>query len=900
MTGTTVLHYAILEKLGEGGMGVVYKAHDTKLDRDVALKFLPTRLAASTQDKARFIQEAKAASALNHPNVCTIHDIQEHDGQLFIVMEFVDGQTLRARLGSLSQKQAIDIGIQVADGLAAAHEKGIVHRDIKPENIMLRKDGICQIMDFGLAKLRDAGSAVNRLTKEGSTVGTAGYMSPEQVQGLDADHRSDLFSLGVVLFESLTGQLPFKGVHETALAYEIVNVDAPPPSSVRPEIDVSLDAVVLECLEKDPNERAQSAKQVSIDLKRFRRESSRTRASRVTAARPAIRVDQGGASSGAAQVPAPTWTRFLWPVVAGVAVAALAIVLWTARTAPVPVRSTLRSTITLPENLVVSTANYTPFAIASDASFIVYKANARFYYRSLDSFDSSPIAGTEEATGPFLSPDGKWLGYFLNGKLWKMPVRGGAPQELGAAVENRGGTWNAHGDIVYCPSPTLGLYLVHEGGGEIVTLTVPDSAKRERTHRWPSFLPDGRHVLFTMNSMDSPDYYGDAIIEAVDIETKERTVLFRGGASPSYIEPGFIVFWRSSALFAVPFDIATMKVTGTPFPVLENVNGDPTTGMAGYTLTAAGTLAYLPGNAGVSSSQLVKVDLHGTRTVLTAPPQSYMEPRISPDGAKIALAIQTGRDADVWVYDIPQATLTKLTFGGVNRTPAWSPDGKRIAFYSYAGGRQQLTTVAADGSGTPQLLTEGFGRMYIDDWSKDGTMMVLDVVSATRTKNPMQWGSDILTFRPGVDTNLVPFLESKFDEWESALSPDGRFIAYTSNESGTYQIYVQPFPGKEGRWIVSSEEGYEPLWSPDGTTLYYYSPGKIVAVPVKTTPSFSAGNPVTIVTGYQQKSVDSGLMYDLSPDGSWFIITQSSGDEEDLHQIRLVQGWSSEIARKAQ
>jgi Tol biopolymer transport system component len=705
----------------------------------------------------------------------------------------------------------------------------------------------------------------------------------------------------VLLFEMLTGALPFKGVHETALAYEIVNVDPPPPSSVRPEIDVALDAVVLECLEKDPNERTQSAKQVSIDLKRVRRESSRSRASRVTASRPAIRVDRAGtdAEPARAAAPAPSWTRFLWPAIAGVAVAAMAVVLWTTRQGVAAPERMVRTSIMLPENAIVSTASYVPFAVASDAGFIVYQANARFYYRSLDAYDSTPIAGTEGATGPFLSPDGKWLGYFQNGKLWKMPVTGGAPLELGPAIENRGGTWNAHGVIVYSGSPTIGLSLVHEGGGDATVLTVPDTTKHERTHRWPSFLPDGRHVLYTMNTTDSPDYYGDATIEAVDIETKERTVLVRGGSSAGYV-PGFLIFWRSSALFAVAFDMSTMKVNGTPFPVLENVNGDPTTGMAGYAISAGGTLVYLAGNAGVTSSSLVKLDLHGVRSVLPAPKQSYLEPRISPDGKKIAVSVQNGRDADIWVYDIAQTTLTKLTFGGTNRTPAWSPDGKRIAYYAYAGGKHRITTVAADGSGTGEVLHEGYGRSYIDHWSKDGKTMIVDVVAATRVQNPQQWGSDILYLRPGLDSVLTPWLETKFDEWESSLSPDGRYIAYTSNETGMYQIYVQPFPGKDGRWIVASEEGYEPLWSPDGSTLYYYSPGKIVAVPVKTVPSFSAGNPSTLISGYTQKSVDSGLMYDLSPDGTWFVITQSAGEETDLRQFRLVQGWSGEVARKAQ
>jgi len=318
MIGTTISNYKILQKIGEGGMGIVYKAHDTKLDRDVALKFLPLELTKDRDARERFVHEAKAASALSHPNVCTIHDIQEHessqgDKQMFIVMDFVDGQTLRQKKDSISFKQAIDIGIQVADGLAAAHEKGIVHRDIKPENIMIRKDGITQIMDFGLAKLR---GNVTRLTKEGSTVGTAGYMSPEQVQGQDADHRSDIFSFGVLLYELLTGQLPFRGLHETALAYEIVNVDPSPMSSIKPEIDPNLDAIVLECLEKDPRERTQSIAQVSLDLKRYKRESSRQRVSRVTAARPILKPSEGYTQEITQPKPLVGSSKVLWIVAA--------------------------------------------------------------------------------------------------------------------------------------------------------------------------------------------------------------------------------------------------------------------------------------------------------------------------------------------------------------------------------------------------------------------------------------------------------------------------------------------------------------------------------------------------------------------------------------------------------
>ena len=449
MIGQTISHYKILEKLGEGGMGVVYKAEDTKLDRTVALKFLPPHLSASEQDKIRFVQEAKAAAALNHPNVCSIIDIQEHDGQMFIVMEFVDGQTLREKRGSISFKQAVDVGIQIADGLAAAHDKGIVHRDIKPENIMVRKDGIVQIMDFGLAKLRSASSKINRLTKEGSTVGTAGYMSPEQVQGLDVDHRSDIFSLGILLYELFTGELPFKGVHETALLYEIVNVDVAPMSAIKPEIDPELDRIVLECLDKDPNERTQAAKQVSIDLKRFKRESSRQHLSRTISSRPALRATSVHQPVQVVEEPAvpliPKREITAW-IIAGVMIAALGYVLFKPQPEATAGRLMIRSSIVLPDSFYIH--SYGPAsgrpALSPDGKSVVFRAvvpgeGTLLYIRPLSEKEAKPVPGTDGAASPFWSPDGKMIAFFQDGKLKKVDLVGGSPLRLQPFRMNAGG-----------------------------------------------------------------------------------------------------------------------------------------------------------------------------------------------------------------------------------------------------------------------------------------------------------------------------------------------------------------------------------------------------------------------------------------------------------------------------
>jgi len=447
MTGQTISHYRILEQLGQGGMGVVYKAEDTKLDRLVALKFLPPHLAASDQDKARFIQEAKAASAINHPNICTIYAVDEHEGTLFIVMEFVDGETLREKRGSINFKQAIDIGIQIGEGLAAAHEKGIVHRDIKPENIMIRKDGIAQIMDFGLAKLRASGSRITRLTKEGSTIGTAGYMSPEQVQGHESDHRSDIFSFGVLLYELLTGQLPFKGVHETALAYEIVNVDPAPMSVVKPDIDPSLDAIVLQCLEKDPRERNQSVAQIALDLKRYRRESSRQKMSRITAARPVLRSSSARLSGGYETEGLDSGGKrsFPWLITAAIALtAALAgfglSKYFISRETP---QAVIKASIEIPRGISYAGQVGGHSALSPDGSTIVFAGEDSLsqnglWVRHLNSTDVKALPGTGNATYPFWSSNSKSIGFFADGKVKIVEAAGGPVLTLANAPFGRG------------------------------------------------------------------------------------------------------------------------------------------------------------------------------------------------------------------------------------------------------------------------------------------------------------------------------------------------------------------------------------------------------------------------------------------------------------------------------
>ncbi len=886
MIGQTISHYKILEKLGEGGMGVVYKALDTKLNRTVALKFLPHRLTQSDTDRTRFTQEAQLAATLNHPNICTIFDIAENDGELFIAMEFVDGQTLREKKGTIGFKQAIDIGVQLADGLAAAHEKGIVHRDIKPENIMIRKDGIAQIMDFGLAKLR---GNVTRLTKEGSTVGTAGYMSPEQVQGQDADHRSDIFSLGVVIYELFAGQPPFKGVHETALAYEIVNVDAPPMSSVKPEIDPSLDAIILECLEKDPNERTQSAKQVAIDLKRYKRESGRARASRITAAMPISKFERAP-QNAAPQQPRSRW-RLMWPAITGIlaiALIAVSVVLREAETAP---HTPVRFAITLPRDQVIDLVTYTAAAISPDGSRIVYQASGRLYQRKIESFDAEAIPGTEDGTSPFFSPDGKWVGFFSEGAVKKVPLSGGPPVVVTRVSDNRGGAWAPDGSLVLSTSGRSGLIGVRSDGSERREITKVDSVQGERTHRWPQVLPDGKTVLFTVGMMDSPDYYEDAEIASVNMETGERKTIMKGASTARYVSTGHLVFSRTGILFAIPFDLGTLTTHGTASPLVQNVSGDPTTGAANYSISGRGTLAYIPGHSDLANRTLALQSAAGSVSTFPAPSRPYMEPALSPDGRQVAVIVGSGKDEDIWVYDTLRNTMTRLTFGGQNRTPKWSPDGKRIAYCNNEVGNPRIVIRQADGSGSAEEIRFDYIRAYLTCWSRDGSTLVLAGTGKGR-------GWDIFTVALTGDRTSHDFLTGKYDEWLGSLSPDGKWIAYNSNESGTSQVYVMPFPGGFGKWQISADWGKEPRWSSDGKTLYYTTKHGLAAVGISGTLSLVIGRSREIYKDISTYSAESGINFDIAPDGR-FLFTRPKDETQPIQQINVVMNWFDELTSSA-
>ena len=906
MIGTTISHYVILEKLGEGGMGVVYKAEDTTLKRVVALKFLPQHVSATQNDKARFLQEAQAAAALNHPNICTIYGIEEHEGQIFIAMEFVEGRTLREEMGSLNLKQAIEIGINIAEGLAAAHEKGIVHRDIKPENIMIRRDGLAQIMDFGLAKLRSSSSRINRLTKEGSTVGTAGYMSPEQIQGRDADHRSDIFSLGVVLYELFTGMLPFRGVHETALAYEIVNVDAAPMSAVRAEIDPGLDAIVLDCMEKDPRERCQSVAEVARDLRRVKRESSRQRVSRITASRPAYSGSQipvqsmpGARVSGVTAPPSGT-AAAVRP--AGLPwIVALVFLLTTigalayhflagdrAETLRV-----VRSTLQPPEKYEFNTSNGGHLALSPDgsaAAFVATDSTGKnlLWVRPLSSLSAVALQGTEGASYPFWSSDSRSIAFFAKGKLKKIDAHGGPTLTICDASDGRGGSWGAASVIVFSPSGYASLWKVAAAGGVPAEITTLDTTRGERSHRWPEFLPDGDHFLF-VNQTSSAATDSDAVCVG-SLEEKTWNMLFRGSSNLAY-SSGRLLFLRQSILLAQPFDLGSLAFTGDAVPIAEKVQYNPSRSRGMFSASDHGILIYQNGEGWEPDAGIF--DRAGRRTGLLGE-RGIQRARISPDGKRVAFDLsdpQSGR-SDIWVHDISRRMSSRLTFDpAVDVVPVWSPKGDSIVFSSNRSGRFALYIKNADGTGEEQLLAKGANDIYASSWSADGSLLSVSSLGDPRTK------IDLMMVQMSGGRALLPYLQTGFNEWVGKYSPDGRWLAYQSDETGKNEIYVRAADGSGGKWQISAGGGNGPSWPSDGQGILYNGPGrKLVLAHVSAGGTGMIVDSLSTLFDFESRGISGGGIFDASADGQMFVarVAESRGM---LAPITLEINWDREIAK---
>ena len=757
---------------------------------------------------------------------------------------------------------------------------------------MVRRDGIVQIMDFGLAKIH----GVSRLTKEGSTIGTAGYMSPELVQGHDADHRSDLFSLGIVLYEMLTGRLPFRGEHETAMMYEIVNVEPPPPSSIRPEIDADMDRIVLGCLEKDPNERTQSARQVSVDLKRCKRESARQRVrgilpAGVAAAQQGVggRHIPGGDLPANDDLSAKVRRLLPWGLVCIMGVVAV-LTLWNPWRRIPPPPPVVRFSVSLPKESTVPLDENVAVAISREGNRIVYVTENLLHLRSVDNMDAVPLAGTEKAREPVFSPDGKWIAFFSGGKLKKVPVDGGTPTTLCDVGSCRGITWGADDHIVFSSRATAGLSAISASGGPVREVTTLDTSRHERTHRWPRFVGDSRTVLFTVGDVGNPDYYDEACIDAFRLDTGVRKRILVGADQARFLTGGYLVYGKGGTLFAVRFDADQLETAGAPVPVLEDVGGDPTSGVVHFGLSESGSLVYVPGGGDANTHTLAWVDRRGEREKIPAPLNAYQSPRLSPDGSRISLVIEDGKALDVWIYDIAGQTLSRLTFGGFNFSPLWSRDGKRLFYTSRSvGGGLKIFSKPADGSGDAQELYSGTDVLYIDGLYPDGTALLLDRMNPGAPY-------DIMALPLEGNRTLRPVLQTSANQHSGSLSPDGRWIAYTSNESGSYQIYVQQFPPAGGKWQITADGGTEVHWSRDGRELFYREGSRLMVAAIQTRPAFQAGKTQLLFDEYRTLFTTVGVTFDVSLDGKRLLLT-GLGTGDQVRRVDVVLHWAEEVRR---
>jgi serine/threonine protein kinase len=912
MNGETILHYKILEKLGEGGMGEVFKAQDTKLDRFVALKFLPSELTSSEDDKARFIQEAKAASAMNHPNVCTIHSIDEYNGQLFIVMEYIEGTTLRDNKQVLSEKKILEIAAQAADGLGAAHEKGIVHRDIKPENIMIRKDGIVQIMDFGLAKLYSS-SNVSRLTKAGTTMGTMGYMSPEQVQGLDVDHRTDIFSLGVVIYELLSGESPFKGMHETAIMYEIVNVNPAPISTIKNEINPELDQIILECLEKDKDERYQSAKELSRSLRKLKRGSTGSRIYNVNT--QAVNTMQASAinKSGATTLKDIPVKKFFssifynptisWSLAGVLTIGIIFLLFLFVFNNKVTEVQEVKATILPPHGVNFDNQRGSNLTISPDGKYISFigvdfAGNEKLWVRPVNSLTARPLANASFEAYPFWSPDSKTIAYFDKSQLMKVSLDAGTSLPICDVSSGRGGSWSLNGTIVISPNPAGGLYKVPSSGGKPEEIIKADTSNKVLSLRWPHFLPDGDHFLYSTQSSAS----GSSPLDGIYLSSLSDTTsvkLINASSNCQYAD-GYLLFVRQGILLAQKFDPGKLKLVGEAMPLSENVQYYDVRISGTFSSSLNGNLIYLEQDQ--SSEKTVLLDKNGNEIKKLLDQKPIYRVSFSPDGNKIAYDLYDAgqKNIDIWTMDLKRNVSTRLTFEqNADIVPTWTPDGKQVTYSSTSkGGVYDSYIKNADGSGDATLLFKSGNSKYVSDISPDGNYFLYSKVDVSNGTG----GWDIFALLAKGDKKPIDLLSTKFNEQFGTFSPNMKWIAYQSDESGKFQIYIIPFNASNstdkasGKWQLSVEGGTYPKWMDNGKKIFFFTPdNKIMAVDINESGnSLSPGKPYEI---FKPGNNNISRIYAIDKTGTKIIATVPNG-QIIQPPVTLVTNWQKEVKGK--
>jgi serine/threonine protein kinase/Tol biopolymer transport system component len=881
--GTKLGRYEIRSKIGEGGMGEVYRAYDTTMHREVAIKVLPAALSADKDRLARFEQEAQSAGALNHPNILVIHHIDTHDGAPYIVSELLEGETLRERMGgiALPQRKAIDYALQTAQGLAAAHDKGIVHRDLKPENIFITKDGRVKILDFGLAKLTGAGDVSQSQTEvptrrvntdPGMVMGTIGYMSPEQVRGKPTDHRSDIFSFGAILYEMLSGRRAFRGESTADTISAILREDPPDLSGTNPTISPALERVVNHCLEKNPEERFHSARDLAFAVE-------------------AVSGTPGASTSAAtllrALPPPKRKTRELlaWAA-AGLFLIAVMVLAWFYFRRPPAVEPSISFVVAMPKDAVdVSSPVISPDG-RTLAFVVTVRGQRLLYVRPLASLEAQALPGTEDAGSPFWSPDNRFLGFFSNSKLKKIEVGGGPVQTLCDARSAYGGTWNADG-IILISLDTKGINRVSAGGGTPTPVLKFDESRKEVAQAWPMFLPDGRHFLFQSWNGRSDD----SIIFVAALDGSDRKLLLKADSNPIYAAPGYLLFARGSILTAQTFDARTLQLSGDPFPVAEQIGYDDSDSYSSVSVSQNGVMVYLRGS--ISNRQLVWFDRTGKQQETPGPSGEINDIVLSRDGKRLAMQRLDQGNSDIWLMDLARGVPSRFTFDARSEdNPVWSPDGSQIVFSSGTGNgdvHSDLYRKVSNGVGTQELLLKSEISKESTDWSSDGRFIVFQAYDP-------KTDADIWILPLFGDGQPYPFLQTQFTESQAFFSPDGRWLAYTSNESGRTEVYVQTFPQSGGKWLISSRGGSQPHWRSDGKEIFYVAPDRtLMAVEVNTSSTFETSAPkplfATQVNGYTAPN-----RYVVTADGQRFLVNSPAG-EVNQTPITVVLNWTSSLKR---
>jgi Tol biopolymer transport system component len=861
--GTRLGPFEILSLIGSGGMGEVYRAADTRLDRILALKILPERLADDPVRRQRFEREARAVASLNHPHICGLYDIGQDRGIDFLVLEYLEGRTLAGCLikGALPLSEVMKIGVQLADALDHAHRCGLVHRDLKPGNIMLTRSGV-KVLDFGLAKLRVVDSlpelstvatAGSPLTGENALLGTFEYMAPEQLEGRDADARTDIFALGAIIYEMAAGNRPFERNTQAGIIGAILHTDPPPIASLRPLIPPALDRVVSRCLAKDPDDRWQSARDLMLELKW---------------------IADGAAGPAVAPVP----DRGKWSVRAGWAAAAV-LALSMAVVSFVHFREVpLDRRVVRLSMLPGRTTSY--FSLSPDGRLLTFAGgnenDTRLWIHSLDSVTPQPLRGTEGAGPPFWSPDGRFIAFGAGGKLKKIAVSGGPVQTICDAPGVVGGTWNRDDVIVFAPGNRTPLHRVSAAGGESTPVTTLDQSQSQNTHRWPHFLPDGRHFVFLSRStrVENNGVY------LATLDSKAMTRLMSADSMASFVNTGYLLFVRDGALLARAYDPGTQRLGDDLYQILDDVRYSMADGAASFSVSEGGEMAY-QSSAAVAQSELVWFNRAGERIGSPAVTGNVEEPSISLDGTRLAVMRWANGTSDVWQIDLARNSSLRLTTDpAIDFAPLWSPDSSAIVFSSNRDGPSDLYQTMPGGE--DKSLLRSASVKHATHWSPDGRFIIYQTVERST-------GRDLWTLADG-DQKREVYLQTAFHESLGRLSPNGRWMAYVSNQTGRDEVYVRPFPPSTGMWRISTEGGTEPRWRRDGRELFYIAADQnVMAVPVESgTARFQSGIPGAL---FKSRSSHGGIWsYDVTPDGQRFVMSVNVGDP--VPPIIVVLNWT--------